>query len=37
MALDGILTAFEALPAFRRLVAELPDPARRAGPASPAD
>jgi len=29
MALDGVLEAFEALPAFRRLVAELPDPGGR--------
>jgi transcription-repair coupling factor (superfamily II helicase) len=29
MALDGILAAFDALPAFRRLVAELPGPGER--------
>ena len=29
MALEGILAAFEALPAFRRLVAELPGPGGR--------
>ncbi|HEX9564373.1 MAG TPA: transcription-repair coupling factor [Gemmatimonadaceae bacterium] len=29
MALDGVLDAFEALPAFRRLLVELPGPGRR--------